>query len=405
MSDRLKRLGRAMVTANQVTVTILGFVLALVVGGVLMILSDTKLLHEYTYFFQHADAVRDSWNKVYNGYSAMFQGSIYNGDAGVPVLHSIESTIVDATPLVFAGLAVAVPFRAGLFNIGGQGQLIVGAIFATWVGFSWDLPTPVHVAAMLLAGMLGGALYAGIVGVLKAKTGAHEVITTIMLNYIALGLLGWVIGTKAFDDPTRSDAITKPIRSTAVLPHFSGASPQVSLASLLAVVATAVVWWLLSRTTIGFRLRAMGSNPDAARNAGVSVPRNQVYAMLIAGALMGLVAVSQVAGTLSASHALTLSVDNGIGFTGITVAMLGRGKPWGVALAALLFGALDSGGRFMEATVSPAIPHDVVTVVEAVVVICVAAPVLVQEIFRLRPASVPSAAPAAQVTSAVESAS
>ncbi len=405
MSDRLKRLGKATVTANQVTVTILGFLLALVVGGILMILSDTKLLHEYTYFFQHADAIRDSWNKVYDGYSAMFKGAIYNDDPGVPVLRSIESTIVDATPLVFAGLAVAVPFRAGLFNIGGQGQLIVGAIFATWVGFSWSLPTVLHVIAMLLAGMLGGALYAGIVGVLKARTGAHEVITTIMLNYIAVGLLGWVISTKVFHDPTRSDAITKPIRGTALLPHLPGGSPQVSLASLLALAAVAVVWWLMSRTTIGFRLRAMGSNPEAARTAGVSVPRNQVYAMLIAGALMGLVAVTQVAGTLSASHALTLSVDNGIGFTGITVAMLGRGKPWGVALAALLFGALDNGGRFMEATVSPQIPHDVVTVVEAVVVICVAAPVLVQEIFRLRPASVPSAAPAAQVTSAVESAS
>jgi simple sugar transport system permease protein len=226
-----------------------------------------------------------------------------------------------------------------------------------------------------------------------------------LLNYIALGLLGYVISTKVFHDPSRSDAISKPIKSTALLPHLPGGSPQVSLASLLALVAAAVVWWLLSRTTIGFRLRAMGSNPDAARTAGVSVPRNQVYAMLIAGALMGLVAVTQVAGTLSASHAMTQAVDNGIGFTGITVAMLGRGKPWGVVLAALLFGALDNGGRFMEATVSPAIPHDVVTVVEAVVVICVAAPVLVQEIFRLRPASVPSAAPAAQVTSAVESAS
>ena len=165
---------------------------------------------------------------------------------------------------------MAVPFRAGLFNIGGQGQLIAGAICATWVGFSWSLPAALHVVAMLVAGMLGGAAYAGIVGVLKARTGAHEVITTIMLNYIGLGLLAWVISTKVFHDPTRSDAASpSPIKDSALLPHLPGGALQVSLASLLALAAAAAVWWLMSRTTLGFRLRAVGSNPDAARTAGV----------------------------------------------------------------------------------------------------------------------------------------
>ncbi len=226
-----------------------------------------------------------------------------------------------------------------------------------------------------------------------------------MLNNIALGVLAWLISTKTFQDPHRTDKISKPVDDSALLPHLPGVSPQVNLATPLALAAVVVVWWLMSRSTLGFRLRAMGSSPDAARTAGISVPRNQVYAMLVAGALMGLVGVSQIAGTLSASHAMTGTLDNGLGFTGITVALLGRGKPWGVALAALLFGALNAGGRVMETSVTPPIPHDVVTVVQSVVVIFVAAPKLIEEIFRLREArGLSSVAPAATVMSAVEAA-
>jgi simple sugar transport system permease protein len=389
----------AAITANTFTVTLLAFVLAIVVGGILMIVSDQNVLHQYDYFFQHADAVKSSWSKVSSGYSAMFKGAIY--DSGNPGLRPLETTLVNATPLVFAGLAVAIPFRAGLFNIGGQGQLIAGAVFATYVGFSWSLPLALHVAAVIVAGMLGGALYAGIVGVLKARAGAHEVISTIMLNNIAVGALLWLISTKTFQDPLRTDKISKPVKGTALLPHVSGTSPQLDFSTLLAIAAVAGAWWLMSRSTLGFRLRAMGSNPDAARTAGISVPRNQVYAMLVAGALMGLVGVIQIAGSLNASHAMTPSLDNGLGFTGITVALLGRGKPVGVALAALLFGALDAGGRAMETSVAPPIPHDVVTVVQSVVVIFVAAPALVREIFRLREArALSSVAPASAVQSA-----
>jgi general nucleoside transport system permease protein len=282
-------------------------------------------------------------------------------------------------------------------------------VCATWVGFTISAPLPLHVLLVIVAGMLGGALVGGLIGLLKARFGAHEVITSIMLNNIALGVLAWLISTKTFHDPKRQDAISKPVKDSALLPHIHGSSPEMNLSTLLAIVAVVLVWWLMSRSTLGFRLRALGSNPDAANTAGISVSRNQVYAMLIAGALMGLVAVTQVSGTLSASHAMTNTLDNGIGFTGITVALLGRGKPVGVALAALLFGALNAGGRVMEAATQPTVPHDVVTVLQAVIVVFVAAPLLVQEIFRLRdvrrdgaggaPASV---APASAVDSAVE---
>jgi general nucleoside transport system permease protein len=397
-----KRVLSAVVTANTVTVTVLAIVLALAVGAVLMVLSDTAVLGLYKYFFQHpTDALSASWNLISSGYTAMFKGAVL--DVNHPGLRPIETTIVYATPLVFSGLAVAVPFRAGMFNIGGNGQLIAGALAAAYVGFSWSLPTAVHIVAVILAGMAGGAVYAGIVGVLKARTGAHEVITTIMLNYIAVNLLLWLISTQTFHDPLRHDAISKPAKSTAILPHLSGSSPQVTLATLLAIAAAAAVWWLMSRSTLGFRLRAVGSNPEAARTAGISVPRAQTAAMLIAGALMGLVGVSQVMGTLTASHALTPNIDASLGFTGITVALLGRGRAWGVALAAVLFGAMDAGGVAMEASVN--IPHDVITVIQALIVVFVAAPALVREIFRLRDAGrLSSVAPAAAVITAGETA-
>ena len=407
MSNRLKRILVGISSANSVTVTVLAFALAVVIGGILMVLSDQHLLTEWGYVFSNnwKDAPTDSWHKVANGYTAMFHGAVYDPHAK-QAIRPIENTIVEATPLVFAGLAVALPFRAGLFNIGGQSQLIVGGVCATWVGFTVSAPMPLHVLLVVLAGITGGALVGGLTGLLKARFGAHEVISSIMLNNIALGVLAWIIKTKAFHDPNRQDAISKPVKNSALLPAISGSSPEVNLSTVLAILAVLLVWWLMTRSTLGFRLRALGSNPDAARTAGIAVSRNQVYAMLLAGGLMGLVAVTQISGTLSASHAMTTGLDNGFGFTGITVALLGRGKPLGVALAALLFGALDAGGHAMEAATTPTVPHDVVTVVQAVIVVFVAAPMLVQEIFRLRDVrrnghgAAPSVAPATTVDSA-----
>jgi general nucleoside transport system permease protein len=400
--SRMLRVLNSLRTANNVTVTILAFVMAMAVGGIMMVLSNQTVLDKYGYFFQHPnDALGSSWDLIASGYTAMFQGAIF--DPHNPGLHPLLATIVYATPLVFAGLAVAVPFRAGMFNIGGNGQLIVGAITASYAGFAWSLPAWIHLPVVVLAGMAGGMAYAGIVGVLKARTGAHEVITTIMLNNIASGsLLVWLVTSSAvFHDPHRQDPIGKPAKPSALLPLLGGADPKVTLAAPLAVVAAAAVWWLFSRSTLGFRLRAVGSNPEAARTAGISVARSQTSAMLIAGALMGLVGVSQVMGTLTASHALTPNIDAGIGFTGITVALLGRGNAWGVALAALLFGALSNGGGSMEASVH--IPHDIVTVIEALIVVFVAAPALVREVFRLREAGkLGSVAPAAAVITAGE---
>jgi simple sugar transport system permease protein len=273
---------------------------------------------------------------------------------------------------------VTVAFRAGLFNIGVQGQLIAGAICSAYVGFAWHLPSGIHVIVAVLAGMVGGALWGGIVGVLKAKTGAHEVITTIMLNYVAYLLLGYLLTVQGFQAPNQNEATTKFIDRSAQLPHLF---QQVHFGLIIALAAAIGCWWLLSRSTLGFVFRAVGANLFAARTAGMNVERGYIYVMLICGALSGLVGVSQVLGTL---HVLHQDVDANFGFDAITVALLGRGTPIGVVLGGLLFGAFRAGGTVMAADTST--PADVVSVMQPVMVLFIAAPALIRGIFRLRAA-------------------
>jgi simple sugar transport system permease protein len=255
----------------------------------------------------------------------------------------------------------------------------MGAILAAWVGFAWHLPPGIHLLVAVIAGLIGGAIWGGVVGLLKARTGAHEVIVTIMLNYIALQFLYWLIRQRGVHDPARSDPISKAVRDSARLPHLGGADLRWNLGILLGLLAAAGVAWLLQRSTTGFELRAVGLNPNAARTAGMSVGRTYVVVMVLSGALAGLGGATQLLGT---AYTLTPAVGATIGFDGITVALLGRGKPWGVALSALLFGALHAGGNRMQSYSHVAI--DLVTVVQAVIVIFIAAPALVKEIFRLR---------------------
>jgi len=379
--------------ANTVTVTILAVVLALVIGGILIIVSDTEVLDKYSYFTARPqDALEASWTAVSEAYANLFKGSIVdpaavsawiggNGD-WVPVFRPISETLTYATPLVFTGLAVALAFRGGLFNIGAQGQAIIGVVLAALVGFLVPLPPVIHLIVALLAGAVGGAIWGFVPGFLKARTGAHEVINTIMLNYVALYFLTWIIVQKGVQNPTRTDAISKPVDSSAQLPRLLGDDLRVHLGIVLAVAATWGVAWLLNRSTLGFELRAVGNNPDASRTAGISVTTTYIAVMVISGALAGLGGANMVIG--STANALTPLVVAQIGFDGILVALLGRVKPWGVALAALLFGALRAGGNTMQSVSS--ISLELVTVLQALIVIFIAAPALVKAIFRLRAA-------------------
>jgi simple sugar transport system permease protein len=383
-------------SANTVTVTILAFFVALVVGAILIVISNNDLASEYGYFFSAPGSVLgDSWSVISDAYANLFKGAVFdpatvsgaiNGsNSWSQAFAPLSETLTYTAPLVFTGLAVALAFRSGLFNIGAQGQAIIGAICGAVVGFSIHLPYGVHLIAALLGALLGGALWGGVVGLLKARTGAHEVIVTIMLNYVALYLLNWLINQKGVHNPARTDAISKDVPKTAQLPTIPGVDHsvvRVHLGIVLGVLAAAGVAWLLTRSTVGFELRAVGANPAAARTAGMSVGRTYVVAMLLSGALAGLGGGMMVLGTTASN--LTSQVTANIGFDGITVALLGRGKPWGVFASALLFGALHAGGNRMQSFSHVAI--DLVTVLQAVIVIFIAAPALVKSIFRLRAA-------------------
>ncbi len=369
---------------NQIVVTLLSLVVALIFGAVLIAITDEPTRSSLAYFFQHpTDTLSRAWDAISAGYSALFRGSIFNTDSfysngGVPVFRPLSDTLVNAAPLILGGLAVGVAFRSGLFNIGVQGQLIIGAIFAGYVGFAWHLPVVIHVIVAILAGMLGGAIWGGIVGVLKAKTGAHEVITTIMLNYVAYSLLGYLLTLNGFQAPKSTEATTSYIDSNAHLPMLF---EDLHSGLIIALIATAACWWLFSRSTLGFALRAVGANPAAARTAGVNVARVTILAMVISGVLAGLVGASQVLGT---RHVLTQDVDAGLGFDAITVSLLGRGNPGGTVLAGLLFGAMRAGGVVMAADTHT--PSAVVSVIEPVIVLFIAAPALIRGLFRLRAA-------------------
>jgi ABC-type uncharacterized transport system permease subunit len=377
--------------ANTVTVTILSIVLAMIIGAILIIVSDPEVLNTFSYFTARpADALDASWTVVSNAYADLFKGAVvdpatvtawFDGSGTWrQVFFPISETLTYAAPLVFTGLSVAVAFRGGLFNIGGQGQAVVGTMCAALAGFLLPLPPVIHLIAALLAGVLGGALWGFIPGILKARAGAHEVIVTIMLNYTANLFLGWLILQKGIQASGRSDAISEPVDSSAQLPAIGG-EMRVNLGIVLAVLATAGVAWLLNRSAFGFELRAVGANPAAARTAGISVAKTYTLLMVTAGALAGLGGATQVLGT---AQALTAQVAGNIGFDGLLVALLGRNRPWGTLLAAILFGALRAGGNRMQSFSS--ISLELVTVLQALIVIFIAAPALVKAIFHLRAA-------------------
>ncbi len=311
-----------------------------------------------------------------NAYAALVQGSVGS-------LRAISETLTAATPLILAGLSVALAFRAGLFNIGGEGQALIGGMFAVWVGFSiTGLPIFIHLPLAVIAGIIGGAIWGFIPGILKAKTGAHEVITTIMLNYIALRLVDFLLKSAIFQREGRNDPVSKNIEGTAEYPAFlSSIDPalRVHAGLFVALAAAFLIYWLLFRTTIGFEFRAVGANPHAARYAGISVTRVYILVMMIAGALAGTAGAGQVLGVLGRS---TPGFTADLGFDGIAVALLGRSNPWGVVGAALLFGGLRAGGQQMQ--VSANVGIDLISVIQALIIIFVAAPALIAAIYRLK---------------------
>jgi simple sugar transport system permease protein len=366
--ERLRSAGRiALVPA-------LAVVSGLVIGGLVMIFSDPETLRAWASVGRNPGrALSLSWDLVYTAYSALFRSSLGSPSA-------ISETIVATTPLLLTGLAVALAFRAGLFNIGAEGQLFIGAGAAGFVGFTFtDLPAGLLLPLALAAGALGGAAWGFVPGFLKAKTGAHEVITTIMLNYIALRLMDFFLASGTFRRPERTDPISKPVAEAAQLPRLAGDNLRVHWGILLALFAAYLVWWILFRSTLGFRFRTVGANPRAAAYAGMSVGGTYVIAMVLAGALAGLGGTVQLLGV---QRSLFPGFSSGYGFDAIALALLGRTHPAGVVGAAFLFGILRAGSTGMQAATS--VPVDIIVVIQALIIAFIAAPMLVREIFRIR---------------------
>ena len=256
----------------------------------------------------------------------------------------------------------------------------MGAVLAGYVGFAWRLPPVLHVVVAVLAAVVGGAAWGGLAGWLKARTGAHEVISTIMLNYVAFNLLAYLLKTVCSREGLQPGDLTDRARNRAAAASVSGAvAPAVRIPDRAG--AAAAMTWLLNRSKTGFALRAVGASPNAARTAGMGVGRAYIVAMVIAGALAGLAGASQILGT---TFALTTSIDASFGFDGITVALLGRAKPWPTVAAGILFGALRAGSVTMQTRTGTSI--DLVTVLQSLVVLFVAAPMFVRQVFRLRAA-------------------
>jgi general nucleoside transport system permease protein len=364
-------------------VSVLAVLLALVLGGLLIAATDERVATTSGYLFARpTDFLSAVWNAATRSYIALFQGSVFNPrGSGLAVQFApLMETLTIATPLITAGLGVALAFRAGLFNIGAQGQIIMAGILAAWVGFALHLPLGLHLLLVLVAGIVGGALWGGLVGLLKARTGAHEVILTIMFNYIALYFLRYLLNTPAFQRPGESNPISPILDPTAVYPQIFGSQYRLHLGFILAIAATVLVWWLLNRSTVGFEFRAVGANPKAALTAGINVSRSTILVMAIAGALAGMSGVAQVAGT---EKVLTDGVAATYGFDAITVALLGRSTPWGTFAAGLLFGAFRAGAVQMQ--IQTGTPIDIVLVVQSLIVLFIAAPPLVRAIFGLNP--------------------
>jgi simple sugar transport system permease protein len=351
---------------------ILAIVTALIVGGLIIVFTDPDTLSAWGEFLSDPlEALERSWDLVATSYRALFDSSLGSPSA-------IARTLVQSTPLILVGLSVALAFQAGLFNIGGAGQLVIGAMAAGWVGLHVDLPKVLHLPLALLAGVAAGAVWGGFIGFLKARTGAHEVITSIMLNFIALGLLDYALTTDVFQREGRADPISPEMPDSVRFPELSGEF-DVHLGFFLALLVAWGCWYLLRGTTTGFRMRAVGANPHAAGYAGMGVAATTVLSMAIAGGLAGLGGTSILLGS---TPRLTGGYFAAVGFDAIALALLGRANPVGVVGAGLLFGALQTGATGMQAQTST--PIDIIFVIQALIILFVAAPQLIRTIWRIR---------------------
>jgi len=340
---------------DLVVVPVFAVIVALILGALTMLATNVDL------------------PTIGRSYLALLEGSVGS-------LNAISETLTAAAPLTLAGLGLALGFRAGMFNIGAEGQILVGGMATVIVGFSFaGMPAAIHLPLALLTGAVAGGLYASIAGWLRAATGAHEVISTIMLNLISYRLIDYMLRLNFIQREGRADPVSKSVLESAELPRllaFIDPNLRIHSGLFLMLAAVAVVYWLLFKTRLGFEFRTSGESPDAARYAGMRAGVLIVLVMGLAGALAGLAGANQVLGVLGRA---TPGFSSGIGFDAISVALLGRSHPVGVLLAGLLFGALEAGGRQMQ--VDAGVSIDLIGIIQALIIVFIAAPLLVRTLF------------------------
>ena len=329
-----------------IAVPLAAVLLAIVIGGILLAVSGANPL---------------------KAYGALIEGSFGS-------MKAFGRTLAKATPLIFSGLAVAFAFKAGLFNIGAQGQLLFGALVSATVGFMVEgLPPILHASLALFAGAAAGGLFAAIPGALKAYTGAHEVITTIMLNYVAINITDYFA-----DGPLKDTGIvarTPEILDSARIPTIG----EIPVGFFLAILAAVIIWWLLWHTTIGFEIRTVGLSPHAAKYAGMRVAFTVILTMVISGLLAGVGGAIETQGIVGRYQP---GFNTGLGFDGITIALLGKTHPFGIIPAALLIGAMKAGASTMQ--FNAGVAKEITDVIQALMLFFVTADMIVRKIIRVR---------------------
>jgi simple sugar transport system permease protein len=375
---------------SKALIPLLAILTGLIIGALLIAVTSQTVWAAFGESF--GTGISQAVKEIFTAYGALITGSLGDPSRIVQALGSGDATairrafnpilesLVQATPYIFAGLAVAVGFRSGLFNIGVEGQLFIGAAAATYVGYSiTGLPAYIHMPLAFLAGAAGGAFWAFIPGFLKAKTGGHEVINTIMMNWIAFRFTEWLLSGPMTRPGSGGLPLSPIIQDTAKIPQFFPSPIRFHAGFFIALIAAWLVWWLLFKTTWGLNLRTVGTNPRAARYAGLNTSKSIMIGMTLSGALAGMAGAVQI---LAVNHSMALGLSSGYGFDSIALSLIGNNHPAGVILSSLLFGTLRNGATRMM--VVSAIPIDIVDVIQAIILMFVAAPAIIRTIYRLR---------------------
>jgi simple sugar transport system permease protein len=388
---------------RQLVVPAFSVLTALIIGGLIIMVTD-QAVYQALGAGQVGRALSLAFSNMARAYVALYQGALgspakilvaivraIGGEGLRPITVAVRGpsdSLVQSVPYIFAGLAVALGFRSGLFNIGAEGQIGVGWMVSVIVGFVlgegfWGefqgLPAVLHLPLSILAGAIAAGVWAAMAGLLKAETGAHEVITTIMLNYISFRLSEWLLCGPL--EHVQGTCRTREIAASAYLPKFLDHPVTMHWGFVLALAVAAATAWFLFKTTWGFELRTVGANPDAARYGGMSVAKNYVFAMFLSGCLAGLAGVSQ---GLGITHNIALGFSAGYGFDSIALALLGKSNPLGVVGASILFGILRAGAARMQSLAG--VPTEIVQIVQSLVIIFIAAPAIIQALYRFRAA-------------------